>query len=203
VDPVGGASDPDPADLQQPAVVLELAAPRGGAERAVFSRRDPIRVAFFTWNVAQKPASAGLSRSVAFLFSDENDLVVVGLQEIDFSVRALVLGSSVHTVEWAELFKRVGGEAGYSILADRSLGGVYLAILKRADLALPASAEIIDSVRLGAPGLACNKSAVLAVLRLNETEIGIIAAHLVAYIPNLQARNEQLGQLMRGLSTTS
>jgi hypothetical protein len=72
-----------------------------------------------------------------------------------------------------------------------------LAILKRADLALPASTEIIDSVRLGAFGFACNKSAVLAVLRLNKTEIGIIAAHLVAYIPNLQARNEQLGQLMQ------
>jgi hypothetical protein len=62
-----------------------------------FSRRDPIRVTFFTWNVEQKPASRELSRSVAFLFSDENDLVVVGLQEIDFSMRALVLGSSLRT----------------------------------------------------------------------------------------------------------
>jgi endonuclease/exonuclease/phosphatase family metal-dependent hydrolase len=160
----------------------------------------PLTVTFLTWNVERRLPTADLLPSLSFLFDNSPDLVILTLQEIDFSVWALVVGTSPQVQPWSQLFDDAGAPHGYAAVTEASLGGVLLKVMKKSTLSHPLSAEIIDSVRLGANGLACNKSAVLASICVAGARIGVIGAHLTAYVERERARTDQVEQLSRAFA---
>jgi hypothetical protein len=109
------------------------------------TRADPLSVIFFTWNVERRSPTSDLIPSLSFLFSSSSDLVVITLQEIDFSVWALVIGTSPQVQPWSQLFEDAGAAHGYKSVGEASLGGVLLKIMKSGTFPYPLTTEIVVS----------------------------------------------------------
>ncbi|OHT01400.1 Endonuclease/Exonuclease/phosphatase family protein [Tritrichomonas foetus] len=157
---------------------------------------DFASICFLTWNVEQKAPDDQTHRFIEFIFDKNIDIIVIALEEIDFSARAIVTGTSKMTTSWAQVFKRASETVGYESITASSLGGVFLNILYKKDSKFTINVNVLGNMRLGGAGLTCNKSAISAIITVNQVKIGIGAAHFSAHNEELDQRNSQFSQLI-------
>ena len=156
-----------------------------------YTTTKPVSVCFLSWNVEQRQPDDATPKFIQFIFDKGIDIVVISLQEIDFSAKAVILGESKRRSEWLRVFDVASHDVNYETILSENIGGVYLGILKKDSLEYPVKAKLIDKLRLGGSGLAANKSAVCATLEINGCLIGIGAVHLAPHIGNNDVRNSQ------------
>jgi hypothetical protein len=181
------------SDLRSPAPVLPLLPIVSDARSADTRRRrcDALNLPFLTRAAPLTVHFLTWIRPLSFLFSSKADLVVVTLQAMYFSVWALFVGTSPQVQRRSRQFDDAGHSHGSISVSEASLGCVLLKVMKSGAFPYSLTAEMINSIRLGANCLACNKSAV------SGGHIGQIAAHLSASVENERARPAQVEQLVR------
>ncbi|KAH0792437.1 Endonuclease/Exonuclease/phosphatase family protein [Histomonas meleagridis] len=156
-----------------------------------------------TWNVAQRPPESDTFESAKHIFTHNAKIVAIVLQEIDFSIHAVVFGDSELCQKWGEVFDQADENHLYEKIFEESLGGVYLRIVKLKDITETIKCETHRSVRLGVNGFGANKSAVLSYISINgNTTIAFIGCHLTPHNENYQKRNSEVNILLEEVSKT-
>jgi hypothetical protein len=156
-------------------------------------------VLVYSWNVADHQPDESTDVLVSHVFQKGASVVFIVLQEIDFSAAAILFGGSSRCREWGAVFDRVGDENGYEMVVEDSLGGVYVRVAKLRSYECRVTERGHCSLRFGASGLTANKSAIISVLDVEGVSFGLVGGHLAAHGKNLEARNEQLLEIMREL----
>lgn len=157
-----------------------------------FLEKQKASVIFFTWNVEQKVPAPRTSKEISFIFAPGAEVVYCALQEIDFSAKAILLGDSTLKEEWTKTLRESASWYGYDLIYFDQLGGVYTTAFKRMASPYNITVENMFSMRLGVNGLAANKSCCVSRLKIGETKICVIGAHLEAQIENVEIRNNQI-----------
>jgi hypothetical protein len=131
------------------------------------------------------------------VFSRGTDLIFICLQEIDFGAGAVIFGGSDKCGQWGSIFNDVGGQFSYELVVEDSLGGVYCRIMKKKDISFKVSEKHHSHIRLGAGGMAANKSAIVCVLKVDDVVFAMAGMHLSAHNEHVEERNQQLAIVVR------
>lgn len=161
-----------------------------------------VSACFLSWNVEQRPPDESTPKFIQFLFDKGIDIIVISLQEIDFSAKAVLLGESKRRSDWLHVFDVASHDVNYETILSENIGGVYLGILIKNSLDYSVTAKLVDKLRLGGSGLAANKSAVCAVLDVSGVSIGVSAVHLAPHVGNIEVRNGQLEKTIAAFGET-
>lgn len=161
-----------------------------------YTKFESFKAFLLTWNVEEKKPDRNTQKQLQFIFDKQVDLIVIVLQEIDFSAKAVLFGGSELTSEWNQMFQHAAKECDYEPIAGAALGGVYLILLKNLHSKFRISAKIIDTMRLGVSGIAANKSAILSIITVEQVNIALTGAHLSAQTENAELRCEQISHIL-------
>lgn len=164
------------------------------------SELQDFKMCFITYNVAQQKPSDECVPEISKIFHGERiDAIFIALEEIDFGAKAVVVGSSDTKNEWSIIFRRVMRRINidYALVKSCSLGGVYCSVFVRPDLNVHFTVKDPITMRLGVAGLMANKSAIIFPVKISETSISVVAAHLTPHVGHNKERLAQIDLIMK------
>ena len=164
-----------------------------------YTKKTNVEVSFVTWNIAENQPPKG-TNVADFIFKDSKPIVFLTLQEVDFSVSAMVTGDSELAEGWHQVIAECAAPLGYKSLSHTILGGVYTELFVNESLELPVVLKDIDYMRLGVGGTLCNKSAIFMTFTVGESTVTACGCHLTAQMDQVESRNAQMKQLIAKLN---
>lgn len=161
-----------------------------------FTETVPIKLNLMTWNVGCATPANGTREELENCINDNPDIAFYSLQEIDMSTKSVVTGSSSHAIEWKESIQEAIKYTDLEIVEQESLGGTFaLVALNKTNKNLKFKG--MKSARLGAHGLAANKSVILFTVQAGFANITLCACHLSAHDNDYEVRNQQLIKIQK------
>jgi hypothetical protein len=135
------------------------------------------------------------------LLETQADIIFLAFQEISMKVSTVVTGNSKRSLKWDKVISDVfvSSSAGYRIGGCKALGGVYACVLTKNESieGLPITFCEPKAVRLGAHGMAANKAGILFGVNVGSyAKLTFIGCHLSAHMEEMEARNQELLQLV-------
>lgn len=161
-----------------------------------FHEFDSVDAEVVTWNVAQRKPDDETEQLVRDIFTKGASLLVIVLEEIDFSPTAVIIGTSELCQRWGEVFDRADAAKVYEKVFEDSLGGVYMRILRLKDAKEVVNVNETKYIRLGSNGLTANKSAILCCLSVDSVKFVFTGCHLIPHNENNHERNLELAMLI-------
>jgi hypothetical protein len=138
------------------------------------SQKMPI--SFLTFNVGQQKSISNND----FIFHSLSPIIVVCLQEISFSMQAVIVGETNESEKWIKNFSLSAEKYGYEKLIDVNIGGVYLVVFHFRKFEFYINAVKYQTQRLGRIGIGAEKSAAIILLEVGKTKIAIAGCHLTS-----------------------
>uniref|UniRef100_A0A061RQF4 Type i inositol-trisphosphate 5-phosphatase 12-like n=1 Tax=Tetraselmis sp. GSL018 TaxID=582737 RepID=A0A061RQF4_9CHLO len=187
--------------------------------RQIVQRRT-ISVLAGTWNVNEQQPSQYSLNSWLGNRSKQAEIVVVGLQEIEMGTGSvaqaavmdkLSLGEkgNVNAAWWRKsLAQTLGslepaGPAAWEMVSMRQLSGMMVIVFVRRELAPYIGEVSTDSIGCGVLGVGGNKGAVAVGFSVFRNYVAVVNSHFAAHQRDVDKRNENYGQILRGLCFTS
>eukprot|EP00755_Sulcionema_specki_P030585 Sspe_Gene.94710::Locus_67056_Transcript_1_1_Confidence_1.000_Length_1869::g.94710::m.94710/K01099/INPP5B_F; inositol polyphosphate 5-phosphatase INPP5B/F len=160
---------------------------------------ETVTVSIGSWNVGQtKPPDPQLLREWLQLHRQPT-LVVVGLQEIDMSIPALLQEATAARKPWLAALQAAVGNA-YACLGTRQLVGLLLAVFATKEASLCITGVAMQVVRCGKSGKLGNKGCIGLRLQMRKTTMVFINAHLAAHRWNLHKRTRDFERCMGSMT---
>lgn len=161
-----------------------------------------INISVITWNVASVKPHPMVIEEIrkSFKCGDQKaDAIFIALQEIDMGLVSIMVGSTEVSNKWSKIIgEAVNQENGeFIVMSERTLGGVYAAVIVKKDAVPRLEVHLVKTIRLGVYGMAANKGAAIFYCTLSCARFIVIACHLSPHTENLQQRNEQVRQLLK------
>ncbi|EAY16895.1 Endonuclease/Exonuclease/phosphatase family protein [Trichomonas vaginalis G3] len=161
-----------------------------------------VNVSVITWNVASVKPHPMVIEEIrqSFKCGDKPaDVIFIALQEIDMGIVSIMVGSTEVSNKWSKIIgEAVSQEQGrYMVISERTLGGVYAAVIVRIEAKPKLDVHHVKTIRLGVYGMAANKGAAIFYCTMSCARFVVIACHLSPHTENLQQRNEQVRQLLK------
>jgi len=127
---------------------------------------------------------------VSHLLTPSSDLQFIGLQEIDVSPPSLLLPlDPAKQIKWAGIFQKQVGR-GYQLVATKQLVGLLLLFFAHRKL-VPYISVLSHSTGTGILGILGNKGAVAMSVRIYDSTICVVNAHLAADEKLVERRNQE------------
>uniref|UniRef100_A0A061RPG9 Phosphatidylinositol-bisphosphatase n=1 Tax=Tetraselmis sp. GSL018 TaxID=582737 RepID=A0A061RPG9_9CHLO len=172
------------------------------------------------WNVNEQQPSQYSLNSWLGNRSKQAEIVVVGLQEIEMGTGSvaqaavmdkLSLGEkgNVNAAWWRKsLAQTLGslepaGPAAWEMVSMRQLSGMMVIVFVRRELAPYIGEVSTDSIGCGVLGVGGNKGAVAVGFSVFRNYVAVVNSHFAAHQRDVDKRNENYGQILRGLCFTS
>ena len=160
------------------------------------------RITFMTWNVASVKPNSTVMEDLIKAFhngTQKSDVIFLALQEIDMGVVSVVSGSSKVKDKWsAVIHAAVNYQRGaYEVAAEKTLGGIYAAVIFSTDASPKPKAGLVKTLRLGAHGFAANKGTIIFPVTVGVARFLFMGCHLTPHQEAWEARNQQLHLLMK------
>lgn len=162
-----------------------------------YSEFQDFKVKVYTWNVAQIQPNDDTFQWAQRIFQGNADFIMITLQEIDFSIGAVVFGSSALLDIWNNVFIKACGENDYQSIFSNSIGGVYVNFFKRKSFT--EEIKIIDQrlIKLGFGGFTANKSAIFTKISIGLSVFNFVGCHLAPFNEGYEERNQQVQLLLK------
>lgn len=169
-----------------------------------------LKLGVLTWNTGATlpdPTLSGLflcSNEKQELECNDPDIIVVGLQEACELNALNILNESQSKNPWlhfivSEINSHFKSPA-YSLIFTESLVGLMLVILAKNELTDCVTETYSYLLRLGLGGYTGNKGAIAIRMRLNDSTLCFVNAHLAAHSNHTSMRNKQIGKIMNEIS---
>eukprot|EP01063_Lacrimia_lanifica_P031038 TRINITY_DN5042_c0_g5_i1.p1 TRINITY_DN5042_c0_g5~~TRINITY_DN5042_c0_g5_i1.p1 ORF type:complete len:439 (+),score=83.27 TRINITY_DN5042_c0_g5_i1:50-1318(+) len=176
---------------------------------------DELVIRICTWNVAEidadKASSAELYQWV-FRREEERagcipeaDLMVVGLQEIDMSAKALVKGRTKKGRKWAERLCGLvdsEGDSRYRLVGHKQMMGLGLYVWARVEVEQCLQNVELVSTATGFFNAFGNKGAVCARFGYAQKSFCFVNSHLAAHQHKLERRNQDHDRILNTTAFT-
>ena len=163
-----------------------------------FTETMPINLNICTWNVSSELPTPFAMNEIQKCAFGCPDISFFSFQEIDMSTKSVVTGASNKAGEWKDIIQRVLNSTDLEIVENVSLGGTFglLALNKK-----NTQIRFVNSkaIRIGAHGLAANKSFILFNIVAGFANITLCACHLSAHEENVEERNQQLIKIQKSI----
>ena len=163
-----------------------------------FTKPLNIHVGCLTWNVGSGHPDERVISELKDALSMNFDIFFITLQEIDMRLQSIINGKSSVSNEWTNaILSSLLKYPHYAFEREESIGGVYSGIILNRKSKIPISVRNSRRVRLGMGGMTANKSAIIFQVIVGENAtISFIGCHLSAHQGNVEARNQELKQLL-------
>ena len=161
-----------------------------------FHELKDFNIEIVTWNVGQRHPEEDTDEMMRDLFNKDVKLILIVLEEIDFSPTAVILGTSDLCQKWGDVFDKADEMKRYEKVFEDSLGGVYMRIVRLKDTKEIISVQDTKYIRLGSNGLTANKSAILCCLSIDSIKFIFTGCHLIPHNENNQERNIEISYII-------
>ena len=163
-----------------------------------FTETVPIVINICTWNVSSENPTPLATEELKMCALGSPDIAFFSFQEIDMSTKSVVTGSSNKANDWKDIVSSTLNGTNLEIVESLSLGGTFgiLAINKNNK---NVKFDNSKSTRIGAHGLAANKSFINFNVKAGFANITFVACHLAAHDENLEERNQQLIKIQKSV----
>lgn len=173
---------------------------------AHFGEKVPMRVCCMTWNVNGKKIDVDLSSWLSR--GEPADLYAIGVQEMVDLTAVNVVADGKTAKKRADDWRRVLSVAlsrvgDYELVAQRHMVGVFLCVFAASsaggsrNVSAGSCAEACSSVAgCGVMGMLGNKGGVSIRLRVLDTTICFVCAHLAAHRDNVEGRNSDFSSIL-------
>ncbi|OHT05680.1 Endonuclease/Exonuclease/phosphatase family protein [Tritrichomonas foetus] len=166
-----------------------------------YTKLATLPMLIYTWNIAQHPPEEDTFESAKHIFQTEAMFIAFVLQEIDFSAKAVILGISQQRVNWNETIDKAAEGTNYETVLEDSLGGIFVKYMVKKNMPFKVKTLTNKLIRLGANGLAANKSAIITEFDIGGTAFCFIGCHLTPHNPNYEQRNLQMIELLENIDS--
>eukprot|EP01004_Peranema_trichophorum_P005223 NODE_4091_length_1232_cov_44.025248_g3595_i0.p1 GENE.NODE_4091_length_1232_cov_44.025248_g3595_i0~~NODE_4091_length_1232_cov_44.025248_g3595_i0.p1 ORF type:complete len:386 (+),score=52.35 NODE_4091_length_1232_cov_44.025248_g3595_i0:59-1159(+) len=151
-----------------------------------------LKIRICTWNVAECDAStvAELDLKVWLGFMSENisDVIVIGLQEVDMTAKAMVT-LSAKADAWKTRLLATMSSYDLEYVTCQCMGGLFLLVCVHRHLHHAVDDIQVTSTPTGWGGLCGNKGGVVARLRIDSKYYCFVNSHLAAHQTKVKQRN--------------
>ncbi|KAI3633286.1 hypothetical protein MIR68_008233 [Amoeboaphelidium protococcarum] len=150
----------------------------------MYTSHAELNVFIGTWNVNDKLCKDSLRTWL----SEQSDIYVIGLQEMDMSTESVLLTETPKQLQWLSLITSNLPRKS-KLLVSKQLGGLFLMIFQSAHCKLNVDKQfVIDVKSTGVMSLA-NKGSIGAVIRIEGSTLCFINSHFAADTNMLERRN--------------
>jgi hypothetical protein len=163
-----------------------------------YTKKSNVEVSFVSWNIAENQPPEGTVQT-EFIFKDGKPVVFISLQEVDFSVSAMVTGNSALSEVWHTAIQEGAQLHGYNSLYYTILGGVHIELFVHKSFSIPVVVRDVKYMRLGVGGTLCNKSAIFLTFTIGESTLTACGCHLTSQTEQIESRNIQMNQIINKL----
>ncbi|KAI8613353.1 Endonuclease/exonuclease/phosphatase [Chytriomyces sp. MP71] len=165
---------------------------------------DPFYVFTGTWNVngndPTEPLGKWLDVSDGEILGNDTgaDLYVLGFQELDLSTEIYLISDNTKQTHWCEVIEQYlnGMSSKYYRVAIKQLIGLLIVVYAKEDLKPEISEVTVESVGTGLMGFG-NKGGVACRLRLRDSYLAFVNAHLAADTNQVERRNQDYQEICR------
>ncbi|KAI8923326.1 hypothetical protein BC831DRAFT_501480 [Entophlyctis helioformis] len=167
-----------------------------------FAEYSALKLFVSTWNVNNKAVTESLSPWLATAKDDEPDMYILGFQEVDLSTEAYIMGSSLKEEEWCKAVESALAESQtekYIKVASKQLVGMLMIVYIRKSLYPFLHDVSTESVGTGILGMMGNKGAVGIRLKLFDSYLCFVNAHLAADTSMVERRNQDYQEICKRL----
>lgn len=178
----------------------------------LYSKSSRLQVRICSWNVAaQKPPEDATFWQTWLQSNGQNDLIVIGLQEMidpsskSTNARILLTSKAASTMDiddnpvisgsWVSAASR--WLEGYRVIMQKSMVGLLLAVFLKNNLSQQLHHIAVDTIKNGLNGLHGNKGAISVRLLLDDTSYCFTNAHLAAGQDYVGARDADIANIFR------
>ncbi|TXT06026.1 hypothetical protein VHUM_03499 [Vanrija humicola] len=168
-----------------------------------WSTTKPVSLRVVTYNVNNRIPPSGTKELAPIVGYGAEDIIVIGLQEVDLRSSALFVSQGNQRAEaWEQaVYNGLGdNKEQYETVATLQYVGVLLIVLARSELR-PDVRMVQESARgIGLMGFGGNKAGVAVRLKVHDTTLCFINSHLAAWKEYLERRRSDYVQLRTLLS---
>ena len=163
-----------------------------------FSKKHKINIFLGTWNVNAKAPKDDIDSWLLHKNNFDPHMYVLGFQEIvDLNAANLWIENDANE-GWEEKIQKCIGNQ-YELIASKHLVGILLVIFAKTSLKPHISDCIKSSFGCGLFGTAGNKGACAVHLKIFDTKVAFLSAHLAAHKNNVQGRNQDHLKIIENL----
>ncbi|WWC67008.1 uncharacterized protein I206_100915 [Kwoniella pini CBS 10737] len=173
------------------------------ARQDKWSRREEIKIRIATYNVNDKIPPEGTTELAPLVGKGEEDILVFGFQEADLRKQSLLISQGNSRADgWeAALSAGLGTKAGeYEKLVFNQYVGVMMIILVRKSLGEHVARVETSERGIGLLGFGGNKAGVAVRLKIHDTTLCFVNAHMAAFATALDRRRSDYQVLKAGLT---
>ncbi|KAL2912761.1 hypothetical protein HK105_207753 [Polyrhizophydium stewartii] len=173
------------------------------ARELQFSDFSKIKLFVGTWNVKGNPVSESLTPWLSTSKEDEPDMYIIGFQEVDLRTEAYIIGNTAKEDEWCKAIETAlaaSQSEKYIKIAAKQLIGMLMVVYLRRPLYPFVHDVASESVGTGIFSMMGNKGAVGIRLKLFDSYLCFVNAHLAADVVMVDRRNQDYQEICRRMS---